>query len=114
MGLQIRSPHPLIETAQFAHTAATTSKTPLLVGAKLVIPLDDADANTLNAFVTRADISGGAKTTAEAWAPMQSIYWDDTAKKFTTTVGSNTLVGYAKEAALAADTVTPLFHFRSA
>lgn len=46
-----------------------------------------------------------AKTTGEAWTVGQKLYWDDTAKKVTTTATSNTLIGAAGEAAGSADTV---------
>ena len=39
------------------------------------------------------------KTAAQAWTQGQAIYWDNTAKSFTTTVGSNTKVGVATDAA---------------
>lgn len=41
------------------------------------------------------------KNSAEAWAVGDTIYWDDTAKLFTTVVASNTQVGFA--AAVAAN-----------
>lgn len=39
------------------------------------------------------------KVSAQAWTVGVRVYWDDTTKNFTTTVGSNTLVGVAVEAA---------------
>lgn len=42
------------------------------------------------------------KAAAQAWTAGQVIYWDNTAKNFTTTVGSNTKVGVATEAAQSA------------
>jgi predicted RecA/RadA family phage recombinase len=39
-----------------------------------------------------------AKAASQAWTVGQKIYWDDTAKNFTSTVGANTLVGAAFEA----------------
>jgi predicted RecA/RadA family phage recombinase len=36
-----------------------------------------------------------AKTSAQAWTVGQLIYWDDTTKLCTTTVGSNKLIGVA-------------------
>lgn len=44
------------------------------------------------------------KAPGQAWAQGANLYWDDTAKNFTTTVGSNTLAGKAESAALSADT----------
>jgi len=40
-----------------------------------------------------------AKVSAQAWTQGVIIYWDDTAKLFTTTSTSNTLVGVATAAA---------------
>lgn len=36
-----------------------------------------------------------AKVSAQAWAPGDPIYWDDSAKLATTTAGANTLIGVA-------------------
>jgi predicted RecA/RadA family phage recombinase len=40
-----------------------------------------------------------AKVSAQAWTEGAKIYWDDTAKNFTTTSGGNTLAGVAAAAA---------------
>lgn len=39
------------------------------------------------------------KVSAQAWAVGATVYWDDTAKKATTAVGSNTKIGVAVLAA---------------
>ncbi|MCW1839445.1 DUF2190 family protein [Prosthecomicrobium hirschii] len=44
------------------------------------------------------------KATGEAWSVGAAIYWDNTAKKMTTTSSGNTKVGVATVAALSADT----------
>jgi predicted RecA/RadA family phage recombinase len=44
------------------------------------------------------------KATGEAWAVGALLYWDSGNSRFTTTVGSNTLAGFAAAAALSADT----------
>lgn len=44
------------------------------------------------------------KTTSEAWTEGAKLYWDNTAKSFTTTSTSNTLAGFAAAAAASADT----------
>jgi predicted RecA/RadA family phage recombinase len=46
-----------------------------------------------------------AKTTGEAWTHGQKLYWDNTAKKLTTTAAGNTLVGAAAQAQAAGDSV---------
>lgn len=40
-----------------------------------------------------------AKVSAQAWTQGAKVYWDNTAKNVTTTVGSNTLIGVAVAAA---------------
>lgn len=45
-----------------------------------------------------------AKATGAAWTQGVKIYWDDTAKNCTTTVGTNKLVGVATAAAASGDT----------
>lgn len=45
------------------------------------------------------------KTTGEAWTAGAALYWNDTTKKVTTTVGSNVKIGVAAAAAASADTV---------
>lgn len=85
------------------HTAATTAKTFLLINSLPVMPMNSALANVENYFVDQADRIRVPKATGEAWTPLTKIYWDDTAKKFTTTSTSNTLAGYVKEPALSAD-----------
>ena len=59
--LQIRSPEGQIKTCQFADATATTSKVPVVEGGHVFIPLNTADAATLNSFVYSAEISGAAK-----------------------------------------------------
>lgn len=52
---------------------------------------------------TELHVGGGVfelpKVSAQAWTLGASIYWDDTAKNCTTTVGSNKKVGVAAAAA---------------
>lgn len=44
------------------------------------------------------------KATAQTWSEGALLYWDNSAKKFTTTSGGNTLAGTAMAAALTGDT----------
>lgn len=111
--LQIVSPSERVKSIGIAHTAATTSKTPLLINAKLFIPLNTADANARNAFVYESEIDAATTDTGAAWLVGDQIYWDDAAKKFTKTVGANTLVGYALEAKASGDAVSGLIAFNS-
>lgn len=106
MGLQIVSPSEQIKSVSFAHSAGTTKKTPLLINGRLLVPLATAGSNELNTFVHTAEFTGVAKATGAAWSVGDLLYWDDTAKNLTKTVGSNTKVGYCLEAALSADAVS--------
>lgn len=111
--MQIVSPSELVKAIGLAHTAATTALTPLLINSKLLIPLNTAAANERNTFVRESDIEAATTDTGAAWAAFDKIYWDDTAKKFTKTSTSNTLVGYALEAKLSAAAVSGLIAFNS-
>ena len=55
-------------------------------------------------IVVDAEIVKVAKTTGESWASGAVVYWNATAKKATTSASGNTLIGYAVEPALSADT----------
>lgn len=106
MGLQIVSPSELIRSVSFAHSADTAAKVPLLINSRLLIPIGTALANTRNTFAYAAEVTGVAKATGQAWSVGALLYWDNTAKNLTTTVGSNTKAGYCLEAALSGDTVS--------
>lgn len=101
MAEQILAPSERIDTFKYAHTAATTAKAPLLINSRVVIPLNDAGADTDNVFCYRAPLVQVDKNSAEAWTPLAKIYWDDTNKVFTTAdgAGANTLAGIAVAAA---------------
>lgn len=70
----------------------------LLIGTKWGVAVGDA-ASGAPAVLNRKGVFEIAKVSAQAWTVGAAIYWDDTAKNMTTTVGSNTLVGFAWEAA---------------
>jgi len=100
MSTEVLSPN--YDAIDLAHTAATTSKAPILIGAKPLIPLNTALANAANAFVTRASALRVQKA-AVTITILQPMYWDDTAKLFTNVSTSNTLVGHALAAAASGD-----------
>lgn len=89
-----------------AHTAQTSAKTVLLLQGKPVLPLNDAAADAENVFVYRCPAIRVPKASGEAWTPGAKIYWDDTAKNFTTApaAGANTVSGLIAESAESADT----------
>ena len=48
------------------------------------------------------------KATGQVWAAGQNIYWDNTAKNFTTTLTSNTLIGIAANAQASGDVLADI------
>jgi predicted RecA/RadA family phage recombinase len=82
--------------------AAAVKGVPFLMGSKLVVPLASGGVGD-SISVATDEAWELPKTTGQAWAAGAALYWDDTTKKLTTTVGSNTLQGYACEPALTAD-----------
>jgi predicted RecA/RadA family phage recombinase len=67
-----------------------------------------ANCDAANGSPVEADIVGVfdlAKATGEAWSQGGAIYWDNTAKKCTTTSSGNKLIGAAALAALSGDTI---------
>jgi Uncharacterized conserved protein (DUF2190) len=108
-GLQDRSLTGQQETTQFAHTAATTAMTPIVINGHVWIPLNTVAANALNSYMTFGLLSDGAQA-AVAIAAGDKIYWDNAASKFTNVLTSNTLCGYALEAS-ASGGPTGIFRF---
>lgn len=112
MALQIRSPAAQIKKAQYAHASATTAKLPIVVNDGTLIPLDDAGAGAQNSYVYEAEISGAGKTSGQAWAIGQKLYFDPATGLFTTTAGSLKACGSVIDACGASDTVSGLIAFR--
>lgn len=77
-----------------APAGGVTSGTPVKIGHLVVIPTVDADEGDSFA-AARVGVFTVTKVSAQAWAEGDLIYWDNTAAKFTTVVGANTLVGCA-------------------
>lgn len=75
-----------------------------LIGAVFVVANTSAAEGELFAG-ERMGVFTLPKTTSQSWAQGAALYWDDTTKKLTTTVGSNTKVGAVAVAGLAADAV---------
>jgi len=111
--LQNRTPTGQEKTVQFAHTAATTAKVPVIANALAWIPMNDADADVLNAFYFEAQVSGVAKASGEAWSIGDALYWDATNKCLTRTTTSNTKCAHALAAAASSDTVSGLVFFNT-
>jgi predicted RecA/RadA family phage recombinase len=81
-----------------APTDGVVSGTAYLIGSLVVVALVTV-AETLSFAGMVTGVAEVAKVSAQAWTEGAKIYWDDTAKKFTTTSSANTLVGVASEAA---------------
>lgn len=81
-----------------APSGGVVSGTAYLIGSLVVIALVTAAENArFSAMLT--GVVEHAKVSAQAWAEGAKIYWDNSAKNFTTTAGGNTLVGVAAAAA---------------
>lgn len=104
----VRGPMEQLVTVTYTHTSDTTADTVYLLGGRVMLAVNSALADVENVFLIRGHIEY-AKTAGEAWVGGQLLYWDDTAKSFTTTVGTNTKAGYAMEAAASADTTGQVF-----
>lgn len=113
MFLEIVSPSELVKNVGFAHTAPTVAKEPIVIGGRVMIPLNTMAANERNAFVYETEILNAPKASGQAWAVNAPVYWNATARNFTTTATDNTLCGHVLQPALAADTVSPLIAFNT-
>ena len=83
--------------------SAIASGAGLLVGSVFGIT-QNAGAAGDSVEVLREGVFTHAKNSAEAWTVGAKIYWDNTNKRITTTVGSNTLVGVLTAAKGGTDT----------
>lgn len=79
-------------------SAAVTSGAGLLVGTIFGVANGDA-ANGASVNLVREGVFDVAKVSAQAWTQGQKIYWDNTAKLFTSVATSNIVVGAAVEVA---------------
>lgn len=111
--MRIVSPSEQIKSTAFAHSAATESKTPIVINSHVLIPLEDQDADVRNTFVYEAEIAGVAAETGVAWVVGDALYWDATNARLTKTSTSNTLCGHALEAKASAADVSGLVAFDS-
>jgi predicted RecA/RadA family phage recombinase len=64
-----------------------------LVGAIVVVASGDAVAGTKFRGLTVGTVD--LPSSDDVWTALAKLYWDNTAKKVTTTVGANTLIGVA-------------------
>ena len=87
-----------------AQAGATTAKTFYLINGHPALALNTAGAGEDNVFAYACERVRVPKNAGEAWDVLEDIYWDDTAKNFTTVVGTNTKAGVVAEDAASADT----------
>lgn len=84
--------------------AAVTAHAPVVLPSGLVaVPLNSEEAGIETAFCFEAECIAVDKATGQAWTGGQKIYWNDTAKNFTTADSGNTVCGYALQPAASAD-----------
>ena len=81
-----------------APTGGVVSGTAYLIGSLVVVAVVTA-AETLKFDALARGVVSHAKVSAQAWTEGVKLYWDNSAKNFTTTSGGNTLVGVAAAAA---------------
>ena len=86
-----------------APAGGTTGGAGVLVGSMFGIANDTVAAGA-TVGLAMFGVFTVAKATGQAWTVGVILYWDNTAKNFTTTSAGNTKVGYARDAALSADT----------
>lgn len=90
-------------TIPYAHSSAVVSGQPVLIGDVLGVAVKDYEANEEGMY----DIEGVfelPKTTADALAQGAICFWDDTAKKITSTASTNKPVAIVWVAGVNGDT----------
>lgn len=86
-----------------APTGGVVAGTVYLIGTLLVVAQNTV-AQTLPFEGMVIGVFTLPKATGQAWTEGAKVYWDNTAKNFTTTSTSNTLAGVAVAAAASGDT----------
>jgi predicted RecA/RadA family phage recombinase len=82
------------ESLDLAAPYAVAAGAGALIGSMFVVALVTLANGAVGAF-KRNGVWNLAKNSAEAWTVGQKVYWDNTNKVVTSTVGSNTLIGCA-------------------
>ena len=81
-----------------APSGGVVTGTAYKIGSLVVVATMTVAQTLMFSALVRGTVSH-AKVSAQAWTEGVKIYWDDSAKNFTTTSTSNTLVGVAAAAA---------------
>lgn len=93
------------EALTFIAPYAVTSGAGMLVGVMFAVALADAAINT-PVEGRRLGVWDLAKTTGQAWvADTTKLYWDNTARKVTTTSAGNVFIGVARQSQAAGDVI---------
>lgn len=79
----------------------------VLIGKRIGVALNDMSNGDVGA-VQMTGVWELTKVTADVVTQGALLYWDSTASKLTTTVGTNTLAGYAFAAAGSSDTTVKI------
>ncbi len=105
MTTEILSPSTGQRQLKTAHANATVAHAPVVLAAGLVaVPVASANAAVVNTFDYEIECMEADKAAGQAWAGGAKVYWDDSAKEFTTTSTANTLAGRIVRDADSADT----------
>jgi predicted RecA/RadA family phage recombinase len=81
-----------------APSGGVVTGTAYLIGSLVVVAMVTV-AQTLKFSAMVTGVADLTKVSAQAWTEGVKVYWDDSAKNFTTTSGGNTLAGVAAAAA---------------
>ncbi|MBB5885472.1 DUF2190 family protein [Xanthomonas sp. LMG 8992] len=111
--LNIASPSELIKNVGFAHSAATTSKLPIVINGRVLIPLNTRGISERNAYVYEAEVDNAPAETGVAWAVNDKLYWNPTTGVLTKTASGGTAFGYALQPKDAAAAVSPLVAYNA-
>lgn len=87
-----------------APAGGVVSGVPVIIGSLAGVPNATAAA-TENVTIDLTGVFDVDKATGQAWAVGNKLYWDNAAKKATTTVGANVVFAVAIADALSGDTV---------
>lgn len=80
------------------------SGTPFQVGVIIGVALNTSAQGETNTLMLEGAFSGLPKASGQVWGQGVKLFWDNTAKNFTTTSTNNTAAGYAYAAAASGDT----------
>lgn len=104
MSTEILCSSPGLRQVRAAHNAATVAHVPVILAAGLLgIPMTSEDADIENVFSIEAEALAVPKATGQVWTGGAKVYWNNTAKNFTTTASGNTLCGRVITPAASAD-----------